>query len=434
MSGFDTAILLTKEVAVREAVNMSNKDLDRLHILKKVQARELTQVDAGQLLKIGERQIRRLLVRLEEQGPKGIVSKLVGRQGNRSKPKHFKQGILALLKEKYEGFGPTLAAEKLLAIEGLKISAETIRKWMIESHLWISRKKRPKQHLLRLRRACFGELLQGDGSPHRWFGEDEPEANATVLIDDATGIITGLFFSETETLEGYFKALEQHLNRYGRPRALYTDRYSVFCSHKGTGKTQMQMALGELDIQLILARSAQAKGRVERVNRTLQDRLTKEFRLRGIKTIEQANKYAAEYVEEHNKKFSKKPMSAFDAHRSLEGYDLERILCRKEERSLNSSGIFQFNKVFYQIQGVSEYRRLNKRKVEIRVTRAGMRVFLAGRQLEVLRLDEIIGQPLELNRKEVMNWHPKEYKVKASHPWKTGQTGVIKSCTEIKAN
>lgn len=199
---------------MREAVNMSNKDLDRLHILKKVQSKELTQVEAGRLLKLGERQIRRLLTRFKEEGSKGIISKLVGRQGNRNKPKHLKQRVLALLKEKYEDFGPTLAAEKLFS-----------------------------------------------------FGEDGPEANATVLIDDATGIITGLFFSETETLEGYFKALEQHLHKYGRPRALYTDRYSVFCSPKQNGKTQMQIALEELEIQLILARSPQAKGRVERVKK-----------------------------------------------------------------------------------------------------------------------------------------------------------------------
>lgn len=407
---------------MREAVNMSNKDLDRLHILKKVQTKQLTQVKAGELLKIGERQIRRLLVRLEELGPKGIVSKLVGKPGNRSKSKHFKQRVLALLREKYEDFGPTLAKEKLFSIEGLKVSSETIRKWMIESHLWIPRKTKSKQHLPRVRRACFGELIQADGSPHHWFGEEEPQASAIVLIDDATSIITGLFFSETETKEGYFKALEQHFHRYGRPRALYTDHYAVFCSPKQPGKTQMQMALKQLDIELILANSPQAKGRVERVNRTLQDRLTKEFRLKGIKTIDEANQYIAEYLEEHNKKFSKKPMSEFDAHRSLEGYDLERILCRKEERSLNSSGIFQFNKVFYQIQGVSQYRRLNKRKVEIRMIGAKMRVFLGNKELEVLRLDEIIEQPLELNGKEMKSWQPREYKVKATHPWKTGQT------------
>lgn len=406
---------------MREAVNMSNKDLDRLVILKKVIAKELTQLEGAHYLRIGERQIRRLIARFKEGGPKGIISKLVGRQGNRSKSLEFKQRVLALLKEKYENFGPTFAAEKLCRIEGLEISAETVRKWMIENHLWMPRKTRKKLHLPRQRRPCFGELIQADGSPHCWFGEEGPKANATVLIDDATSAITGLYFSETETLEGYFMALEQHLTKYGRPRALYTDRFSIFRSPKETGKTQMQIALEELEVESILARSPQAKGRVERVNRTLQDRLTKELRLRGIKTIEEANRYAAEYIEEHNKNFSKKPMSAFDAHRSLEGYDLERILCRKEERSLDSCGIFQFNKTHYQIQGVLDYKRLKKRKVEIRVSRTGkMRVFLGDKEVGVGRLDEIMGQPEELNRKEVMNWHPRTYKVKPTHPWKVG--------------
>lgn len=399
-------------------MRMSHKDLDRIVILKKVIEKEITQIQAGRLLKIGDRQIRKLLLRFKKEGPKGIVSKLIDRKGNRNKPDDFKQKVLALLKEKYEGFGPTLAAEKLLEIEGLKISDETIRQWMIKNHLWFPRKKRIKLHLPRMRRACFGELIQADGSPHHWFGEDKPEANATVFIDDATGIITGLFFSETETLEGYFKAFEQHLKRYGRPRALYTDKYSVFRSPKGTGTTQMQIALKELDIELILANSPQAKGRVERANRTLQDRLAKELRLKNIKTIEEANEYAAEYVEIYNKKFSKKPMSEFDTHRSLEGYDLSRILCRKEERSLNLSGVFQFNKVSYQIQGISELRRLNRKKVEIRMNEGKMRVFLANKEISVLPMNQIMEQPKELSRKELNNWHPREHKV--SHPWKMG--------------
>jgi hypothetical protein len=397
-------------------MRMSHKDLDRIVILKKVMEKELTQIEAGRLLKIGDRQIRKLIVKFQKEGPQGIISKLIGRKGNRNKPNEFKQKVLTLLKEKYEGFGPTLAAEKLLEIEGLKVSNETIRQWMIKNHLWFSRKKRIKLHSPRMRRACFGELIQADGSPHHWFGEDKPEVNATVFIDDATGIITGLFFSETETLEGYFKAFEQHLKRYGRPRALYTDKYAVFRSPKGKGTTQMQIALKELDIELILANSPQAKGRVERANRTLQDRLAKELHLKNIKTIEEANEYAAEYLEIYNKKFSKKPMSEYDAHQSLEGYDLFRILCRKEERSLNLSGIFQFNKVHYQIQGISELRRLNRKKVEIRLNEEKMRVFLANEEIQVLPLNQIMEQPRELNRKELINWQPKEIKI--THPWK----------------
>jgi transposase InsO family protein len=416
MSGFDTAIPLTRRIAVRESVNMSNKDIDRLLVLKKIEAKELTQKEGGCLLNIGERQIRRLLNRYKQAGPKAIVSKLVGRPGNRSKSIEFKQRILALLKEKYEDFGPTLAAEKLWEIDRIKISNETLRLWMIENHLWVSRRKRKKQHFPRSRRSCFGELIQADGSPDFWLGEEMGEVNATVLIDDATSIITGLYFSETENLEGYFMALEQHLNKYGRPRALYTDQYSVFCNRKKIGKTQMQIALENLDISLILANSPQAKGRVERANRTLQDRMIKEMRLRGIKTIEQANSFAEEYLEEYNRKFSKKPMNAFNAHRPLEGFDLERILCRKEVRSLDVLGIFQFNKFHYQIQGPCD--NLNKKKIEIRITRSGqMRIFLGDKELQARRLDEII-EPIILDRKEVLNWKTKKWKVSVMHPWK----------------
>ena len=211
-----------------EMISMSRKDLDRLGILTRVQNKELTQLDAGRLLKITDRQVRKLLKRLKGEGPQGIVSRLVGKSGNRNKSPSFKQKVLALLREKYEGFGPTLAAEKLLELDGLKVSSETARQWMMENHLWIPRKKRAKIHMPRLRRPCFGELIQADGSPHHWFGPDEPEANATVFIDDATSTITGLYFSATETFDGYLSAFEQHLNQYGRPLAVYTDHSTIF--------------------------------------------------------------------------------------------------------------------------------------------------------------------------------------------------------------
>jgi hypothetical protein len=160
-----------------------------------------------------------------------------------------------LLKGKYSGFGPTLAAEKLFELEGKKVSSETIRLWMIERHLWVVRSSRKKSHPPRTRRHCFGELIQADGSHHRWFGDDGPEVNATVLIDDATSCLTGLYLSEQETLESYFNGLLQHFNEYGLPRALYTDRYSIFPSYKKGNKTQMHMALDALGIELIFANS-----------------------------------------------------------------------------------------------------------------------------------------------------------------------------------
>jgi Helix-turn-helix domain len=410
---------LTKEESVEDRVSMSRKDLDRLEVLRDVQNKKLKQVDAARILRITDRQVRKLLRRLEQEGSSGIVSRLVGKTGNRRKCPGIKQRVLALLKEKYEGFGPTFTVEKLLQLDGVKISKETARNWMIEHHLWIPKKRRTSIHPTRARRPCFGELIQADGSPDRWFGPDLPEANATVLVDDATSMITALYFSETETLDAYFCAFEEHLNQYGRPLGIYTDYSAIFKSRKETGKTQMQKALEELKIESILANSPQAKGRVERANRTLQDRLKKEFRLRGIKTVEQANKYVKEFLKEYNRSFSKKPMSDYNAHRSLEGYDLERILCRKEERTLDCSGVFQFNSMHYQVQEISVVHRLNKKKIEVRVVRSGkMRVFFEGKEVKVLPLNEIAGGPKILTRKEVLSWEPRVHKPKSDHPWR----------------
>lgn len=406
---------------MKDRVSMSKKDLDRLEILRSVQNKKLRQVDAARMLKITDRQVRKLLRRLEQEGPSGIVSRLVGKMGNRRKSPQLKEQVMALLREKYEGFGPTFAVEKLAELDRIEVSKETVRNWMIENNLWIPKRKKRQLHPSRARRPCFGELIQADGSPDRWFGSDLPEANATVMIDDATSMITALYFSETETLNAYFFAFEEHLKQYGRPLAIYTDHSAIFKSRKETGKTQMQNALAELGVESILANSAQAKGRVERVNRTLQDRLKKEFRLRGIKTVEQANEYAKEFVNGHNRSFSKKPMSDYNAHRSLEGYDLERILCRKEERSLDCSGIFQFNSMHYQIQGISEHRRLSGKRVEIRVARSGkMRVFFDGREVKALPLNEIEDGQKILTRKEVLSWKSKAHKPAKDHPWKRG--------------
>lgn len=371
---------------MQEMIIMSAKELDRLAVLERISRKELSQRQAAKMLKISDRQVRNLLKKLNTGGRSAITSQSRGKPSNRQTPLATKEKVIKLIHEKYEGFGPTFTKEKLEELDGIRLSTETIRSWMLAANLWSSKVRRIKVHLPRDRRPCFGELIQGDGSHHRWFGEDLPMANLTVLIDDATGILTALYFSETETLVGYFQALEQHLGRYGRPRAIYTDRHAVFEARDGKGETQMQRALKELDIQLILALSPQAKGRVERANRTLQDRLVKEMALRGIKTIEEANKFANTFIEIWNKKFSKEPMSSFDAHRSLEGYDLPRILSRKETRTLLVDLSFQFNGEFYSVQGLSDPRRNQGRKIELRLGMEGvLRAFLGGEEVQLVK-------------------------------------------------
>jgi transposase len=404
---------------MEELLEMSQKEINRYHILQKVNEKQLSQKQAATFLNIGERQVRNLLVRLEREGPKGLISKHRGKRGNHRKPDKLKRSVLALISEQYEGFGPTLAKEKLEEWHKIKLSTETLRLWMIEHNLWTTRKKRKKIHSTRQRRECFGELIQADGSHHHWFGDENPPANATVFIDDATSTLTALVFSQGETLDSYFQALEQHLKQYGRPRALYTDRYSVFQSNNKEGLTHMQQALKKLEIEQILANSPQAKGRVERANRILQDRLLKEFKIRGIKTIEDANAFAREFIKTYNKKFSKKPMNDFDAHRSLDGYDLERVLCRLEERTLSSTLTFQFNKNIYQVQGISEFRRLKGRKVEVRqLKEERIRVFLDDKELKVVPLNQLTKTIPVLSRKELFYWKPRGYHPSPEHPWK----------------
>jgi hypothetical protein len=360
-----------------EAWNMSKKEIDRYEIIQHVRNKQIRQVHAAALLKITPRHLRRLQSRVELQGPQGVVSCSRGRPGNRRKSQLLKQKALALIQERFEGWGPTLIAEKLESWHGIKLSEETIRLWMIEALLWIPKESRRKTHLSRQRRECFGELAQYDASIHCWFGPNFPATALIVGVDDATSALTSLVFAEAETTEAYFCALKQHIEKYGIPRSLYTDKDSVFKVAKGVGMTQFQRALKDLKVELIYAHSPQAKGRVERKNRVLQDRLVKEMLAKGITTIEAANEFAKEYVEEHNRKFSKKPMSTVDAHRSSEGCDLERILAIHETRTVLADSTFQYNNCFFVIQNISQPRRLRGMKVEIvEYPDKKMRVFL----------------------------------------------------------
>jgi hypothetical protein len=243
---------------------------------------------------------------------------------------------MALVKECYPDFGPTFAVEKLFEYHRIKLSNETLRKWMIEEHLWISKKKRNHIHPQRPRREYFGELIQIDASHHRWFEDRADKCALIVFIDDATSKITSLNFCPSECLEGYFSALEIHVKKYGRPLSLYSDRHAIFGGSDRIHHAQFIRALKELKIESILARSPQAKGRVERLNQTLQDRLIKEMRLRNISTIDEANRYLPKFIEEFNEKFSKKPRGQFDAHRPLDSdYDLKRSLTRCEIRTIH---------------------------------------------------------------------------------------------------
>ena len=244
-----------------------------------------------------------------------------------------------LVRAHYADFGPTLAAEMLAERHGLKVSRETLRGWMTEAGLWLSRRQRRSFHQPRLRREALGELVQIDGSEHRWFEDRAEPCTLLVFIDDATGRLMQLRFVTSESAFAYFEALQGYLEAHGCPIAFYSDKHSVFRVARkdakgGQGMTQFGRALAELNIEILCANSSQAKGRVERVNRTLQDRLVKELRMAGISDIEAGNAFLPGFIERFNARFAVAPARPDDLHRPLNIAPdrLRDILCHREQR------------------------------------------------------------------------------------------------------
>ena len=340
-----------------ELLEMSAKELSRLAVMQRLSKKQMSQQEAGRILDLSTRQIKRLLRAYRARGAAGLVSKHRGRRGNNRLSEEVKQRVLDLLKTKYKGFGPTLAHEKLVEREKLQLSDESVRQLMIEEELWKPRKaKKGEAHQLRERRACFGELIQIDGSPHDWFEGRAPACVLLVCIDDATGNLVQLRFVESESFFSYCQVAEGYFKQYGKPVAFYSDKHGIFRVNvpsigSGDALTQFGRAMQELDIQLICANSPQAKGRVERVIQTLQDRLPKELRLRGISNRAQGNAYLSEFIADFNQRFAVEPRSTLNAHRPLTAKeDLARILTWQETRTVSKNLTLQFHKTVYQIQ------------------------------------------------------------------------------------
>ena len=350
---------------------MSNQEITRLEAMQRIKDKRLTQAEAGQLLGISTRQVKRLYQAYRKKGAKGLISARRGKPSNNRLDAGIVQQALDLIKEKYTDFGPTLAHEKLAEVHQMQVSRESVRRIMIEEGMWKpKRAKKPPVHQMRERRACFGELVQIDGSDHAWFEERGPRCTLLVYIDDATGQILELWFVPDETFFGYCEASRHHIEHYGKPVAYYSDKHGIFRVNQprplGTtsGLTQFGRAMQELEIQIICANTPQAKGRIERANQTLQDRLVKELRLRGISDMEAGNTYLPEFREDFNRRFAVAPRSSHDAHRPLlKTENLELILTHQEERTLSKNLTVQANNVIYQIQSERPDYTLRKAKV-----------------------------------------------------------------------
>ena len=288
---------------------MSSRELDRLQVLSRVAERRLTQREAARILGVTERQLRRLWKAYKADGAVGLTSKKRGRPSNRRLPTAARADALAIVRERYADFGPTLAHEKLTELHGVRVSISTLRKWMTEDSLWVPKAQRLRRvQQPRQRRECYGELVQVDGCDHHWFEARSPtRCVLLVYIDDATGALMELYFCDGESTFNYFEATRRYLKRHGKPVAFYSDKANVFHVNAknpsgGDGYTQFARAMGELNIDTMCANTPQAKGRVERVNATLQDRLVKELRLASISNVQDANRFAPGFMEDFNRR------------------------------------------------------------------------------------------------------------------------------------
>lgn len=346
---------------MKKIITMSTKEANRIAVLEKLKNKELKQKRAARLLGISVRQVRRLLGRYRRGGATALTHQLRGLPGNKQADPETLDAATALVKEHYHDFSVTLAHEKLVDSHAFPYSRETLRAALIRAGLWHSkRQSSPVIHELRERRASEGELIQADGSPHAWFEDRGPTCTLLVYIDDATGKLLHLEFVASETTNAYFGATKRYLTQQGKPLALYVDRHGVFRVNTtkalsarvedSNGLTQFGRAMEELNIELIHANSPQAKGRVEKVNQTLQDRLVKELRLQGISTMEEANQFLPTFMVAFNRKFAVVPKSPVNLHRPLTPQDhVEEILVQKYTRRLSKQLTLSYGNTIYQI-------------------------------------------------------------------------------------
>lgn len=377
-------------------ITMSTKEIDRLEVVKRVLERRLTRVKAAALMSLNERQVRRMCAAYEAEGAFGLISRRRGRPSNNRSHGGLQEEAMRLIREHYSDFGPTLATEKLIELHGLRISRETVRHWMKNAGLWLTRKQRvPRPHQPRERRACLGELIQIDGSPHAWFEERGPDCSLLVYVDDATGRLMELRFAKTESAFDYFTATLSYLRHHGKPVAFYSDKHSIFrVTQEGKtgpnkGITQFGRALAELNVDIICANTAQAKGRVERMNLTLQDRLVKELRLAGVSSMEEGNAFAPKFMEDFNRRFACVPRNPHNAHRPVGDQNIDAVFSWQENRTMSRNLVVHYKRVSYLIEPTPETLQFGRRQVSIHEWQDGrVEIHCAGLKLPYSMIDK----------------------------------------------
>ena len=416
-------------------ITMSRKEWLRLEWLAKVKGEEISLRRAAAKMSLSYRQAKRVWKRYDSQGESGLVHGLRGQPSNRKGDETTRERVLQLFQEKYHDFGVTLAAEYLQEEDQLTVAVETLRGWLKQAGLYQPQRKSRAHRAWRPRRERTGELVQMDGSPHNWFGGRGPKAVLMEMVDDATGRTLSRFYPE-ETTAAAMDLFSRYVTKYGLPQALYVDHDSIYEINRETSVeealrgeeplTQFGRAMKELGVQLILANSPQAKGRVERRHGVMQDRLIKVMRLKKVSDIETANRLLdGGFLAKENLKFVKKAQRVEDGHRRVPpGVDLKVVLSIQEERVVQSDWTVVWQNRWFQLDAVEQKKRLVKKKVQVcQLLNATMRLQYRGRELQWKELPERPARERSVAKRVVVKAKPVR-KPAADHPWR-GRRAVV---------
>lgn len=404
----------------KDIIIMTPKELKRLHVIQRILEKKLKQVEAAEIIGLSSRQVRRITKRVKQEGDRGIIHKLRGIISHRAIPQKTKNKALGLCKGKYEGFNPTFAAEKLFEIDKIRISRETLRGWFKGEGIPYKRRKGRPHRSWRERKHHFGEMIQIDGSHHDWLEGRGPECVLMGYIDDATNNVFARFYNYEGTLPA-MDSFMRYIKKYGLPFSIYVDKHTTY---KSTAKPRLEdelnntnpqshfgKAVSQLGVNVIYAHSCQAKGRVERLFETFQDRLIKEMRLQNISTTESANKFLQRYLPIFNRRFGVVAVAKEDFHRMLsDRIDLDKILCIKTEHLLRNDFTVAHDNKLYQVLDSA-----NTKKVTVE-EKANGKMFITYRDRQ-LKYKEITQRPVK-KEKPALPKLKHHYVPPADHPWR----------------
>jgi transposase len=398
-------------------ITMSQRDLNRIQVISKVKEKEVRQKQAAEVLGLSERQIRRIVRRVKKEGARGIIHRLRGCSAHNKIDSKIREQVLKVYEKKYQGFGAKLLSEKLQKIDGIKISKETLRHWLISEGYQQKKRRRKKHRQWRLRKEYYGQMIQMDGSHHDWLEDRGPRLVLMGYIDDATNRVYARFYEYEGTIPA-LDSFKRYAKRHGVPQSVYLDRHSTYkVTHYDQWKakvfgdedptSQFERALKELGVKVIHANSAPAKGRIERLFRTLQDRLVKELRLSNAKTLDEANETLEPYLRQHNSQFMVEPVRRADLHRRApKTTDLDKILCIKTNHPLRNDFTVLHKKKLYQIM---EY--TGAKQTEVReLVNGRMEIIARGRKLNFKEIEQLpVKKRIRLNQRSPIRTMPKNH-------------------------